>query len=400
MTIASEISRLQTAKANIKSSIEWKWVEVWSDIKLDEYSDYIDQIQQCEDVWVWIYWNPDFWVISLSSDWINWMTIADKNLWATKAYNDPKITWSNKSEYVWKTFQRWNNYWFLWNSSYWVDPITTRVTNANNYWPWNYFSSSSVIAYRQWWWLTDRANPSNNNLWWWVDNTNTSKKWPCEYEFHIPSWNELQSLLTNMTNICWITNWKEFTLYLLMPVYAFWQPNAEYLYTPPHYIYTALTTSWWSTSYYVSCSVWNDDNNCTALCIFSNYSWRVGVSESSKENCFVIRPFYNKWIKPDNWWILVYKPQLVTKTYNEIITMATNEWYFNWNHRQNTLSELNKYPFIYFQKFNEESEIQATDKNVTNYLIWTRETDTQLSAVREICYDASKNLWKDWWYII
>lgn len=49
MTIASEITRLQWAKTDIKSSIEWKWVSVPSDAKLDTYNTYIDQIK----AWIW-----------------------------------------------------------------------------------------------------------------------------------------------------------------------------------------------------------------------------------------------------------------------------------------------------------------------------------------------------------
>lgn len=47
MTIASEITRLQWAKADIKTSIENKGVSVPSDVKLDGYPPYIDRI-----VWV------------------------------------------------------------------------------------------------------------------------------------------------------------------------------------------------------------------------------------------------------------------------------------------------------------------------------------------------------------
>jgi len=45
MTIASEIERLQEAKSDIKASIEWKWVSVPNNIKLDAYDTYIDQIK-------------------------------------------------------------------------------------------------------------------------------------------------------------------------------------------------------------------------------------------------------------------------------------------------------------------------------------------------------------------
>ena len=45
MSIASEISRLQTAKADLKTSIESKGVTVPASAKLDDYSDYVDSIQ-------------------------------------------------------------------------------------------------------------------------------------------------------------------------------------------------------------------------------------------------------------------------------------------------------------------------------------------------------------------
>ena len=53
MTIASEITRLQWAKTDIKASIEWKWVSVPSDAKLDSYDTYIDQIKTSS--WIWTF---------------------------------------------------------------------------------------------------------------------------------------------------------------------------------------------------------------------------------------------------------------------------------------------------------------------------------------------------------
>jgi hypothetical protein len=44
MSIASEITRLQNAKADIKTAIEAKGVEIPSNATLDEYSDYIEEI--------------------------------------------------------------------------------------------------------------------------------------------------------------------------------------------------------------------------------------------------------------------------------------------------------------------------------------------------------------------
>ncbi len=46
MSIASEITRLQTAKAELKTAIENKGVTVPSDTKLDGYADLVDSIEQ------------------------------------------------------------------------------------------------------------------------------------------------------------------------------------------------------------------------------------------------------------------------------------------------------------------------------------------------------------------
>lgn len=46
MSIASEITRLQAAKAELKTAIESKGVTVPSDTKLDGYADLVDSIEQ------------------------------------------------------------------------------------------------------------------------------------------------------------------------------------------------------------------------------------------------------------------------------------------------------------------------------------------------------------------
>jgi len=105
----------------------------------------------------WIFWSSTDWLISLSSDWQTWITIADKNLWATTVWN----SWDTLSEAnCGKYFQRWNNYGFprTWS-------VTTSWTqvDASSYWPWNYYSSDTFIKYNWRWDTTD-----NWNLWWWV----------------------------------------------------------------------------------------------------------------------------------------------------------------------------------------------------------------------------------------
>lgn len=46
MSVTSEITRLQNAKADLKTAIESKGVTVPSDTKLDGYADLVDSIEQ------------------------------------------------------------------------------------------------------------------------------------------------------------------------------------------------------------------------------------------------------------------------------------------------------------------------------------------------------------------
>lgn len=106
----------------------------------------------------WIFWNQTDWLISITSNWTTGYTIMDKNLWATTVYNNgDTLTQAN----MWNKYQWWNNYWFpsTWN----VTTSSTRV-NAQNYWPWNYYSSSTFITVGYDW-----SSVQNDNLRWWVD---------------------------------------------------------------------------------------------------------------------------------------------------------------------------------------------------------------------------------------
>lgn len=69
MTIASEITRLQWAKADIKTSIENKGVTVPSSASIDEYSWYIDQIQSWDVPPMSITWPQVYWGIYVA--WTN-----------------------------------------------------------------------------------------------------------------------------------------------------------------------------------------------------------------------------------------------------------------------------------------------------------------------------------------
>ena len=138
----------------------------------------------------WVYWNQSLWLISASSNWTDWVTITDKNLWATVVYNQ----WDTMSESnCWKFYQRWNNYWF---SFTWTPSRTLTKVNVSSYWPSNYYSSSTFVRVNwDWRWWTDGSATAALNLWWDITDTNEARRWPCPEWFHIPSHTEGLTLM-------------------------------------------------------------------------------------------------------------------------------------------------------------------------------------------------------------
>ena len=153
----------------------------------------------------WIYHNSTLWLISLSSDWTNWITIADKNLWATTVYNNGNtLSEANCGKY----YQRWNNYGFAWT---WNVTTSSTQVNAQNYWPWNYYSSSTYIV-QSWEIRWDSSN--NNDLRWWVTGVQQKTVYPelkNAYIGEYKEWNILSSticyypLKNNNTDFTWNT---------------------------------------------------------------------------------------------------------------------------------------------------------------------------------------------------
>lgn len=108
-----------------------------------------------------IYHSSSLWLISIKN-WSDWITIADKNLWATTVYN----SWDTLSETNCGKYYQWgNNYGFPF--TWYISKSTTQV-DASNYWPWNYYSSN-IFIYRPDYAPYDWSSVHNNNLRWWVD---------------------------------------------------------------------------------------------------------------------------------------------------------------------------------------------------------------------------------------
>jgi len=232
-------------------------------------------------VWVtmvdtaWIYHNSWEWLISFSSDWTTWYTIADKNLWATST----DIT---SSDSYWNYYQRWNNYWFV----YWWSPTTSSSTvNASTYWPWNYYSSSTFRTVNRW----DSSN--NTNLWWETTNTNAARRWPCEEWWHIPSSADSAIIRASF----WGLSGSNFSQYFKIPL-AWIRNWSDWTYS---YIWTrgCLWTSYSNVGeYWMSASL-----------IFVNDS---SISSTAYVPSFAlpIRPFKNEPVQPDSSRTVLYQP--------------------------------------------------------------------------------------------
>lgn len=199
-------SSLYVAAASI-STTNWQQRARWFAIRAIKDVPIVPTISWTKMYWVsiedgWIFWSSADWLISLSADWWTWITIADKNLWATTVWN----SWDAESyANCWNYYQRWNNYWFDWST------ITTSSTqvDASTYWPWNYYSSSTFIK-----WSEDWSSVQNDNLWWWVT-------WPQHWWWWVAI-----TELTADANIWELSDWIYDTTYDLY--YISWQKVPVY----------------------------------------------------------------------------------------------------------------------------------------------------------------------------
>lgn len=143
MTIASEISRLQWAKTNIRTAIQNKWVTVPASAKYDNYAGYINQIQT---------WVPqeqyDAMVLMAPNSYRDTDSIRNSEYTPRVIRNLPDIINADSSKYF--------HYFILENSE----------TSADKY-------NISVAVKSKWWdfWRTESAqidpgNPNNYGAHW------------------------------------------------------------------------------------------------------------------------------------------------------------------------------------------------------------------------------------------
>lgn len=117
--------------------------------------------------WAWIFWDTTEWLISLSLDWENWITMADKNVWATAVWDYSTATSWYSAANCGSFFQRWNNFPQPWTASSTYSPYSSIKIDTTGYGPWNYFYQDIAIII----WASpdsDWSSVDNPNLWGWV----------------------------------------------------------------------------------------------------------------------------------------------------------------------------------------------------------------------------------------
>lgn len=231
----------------------------------------------------WIYHNSTLWLISLSSDGTNWITIADKNLWATTVYNN----WDTLSESNCGKYYQWgNNYGFPWT---WSITTSSTTIDASTYWPWNYYSSSTfIISWNSWW-----DNSWNANLRWDTTNTLEARRWPCSEWYHVPSSYELDKLILICTTLwAWELSGTNYSVTKMPFAWCRSETDGSVSYQNSRALY------WSSTPSTTDIGKWIWIVNGSQASFLSN--WR-------KTGGRLIRPFKNTPVQPDSSWTVLYQ---------------------------------------------------------------------------------------------
>lgn len=199
----------------------------------------------------WVFYNATDGLISVSWDWKTWYTIMDKNLWATTVYNQWDTVSDANCGYF---YQRGNNYWFA--HSWTVTTSSTQV-DASNYWPWNYYSSSTFIKRSRS--PYDWSSVQNDNLWWWITGVIPTSKlknaYIGEYTGRLPStYQEVEYIKSSGTQ------------YFDTGFYPTWKSEIEIDFIRESWgdVWTFWVDSWWT---YSAFSILND----RIFCYWSQY---------------------------------------------------------------------------------------------------------------------------------
>lgn len=214
MTIASEIQRLQWAKADIKIAIESKDVAVPSSAKLDEYAWYVSQIVSGK--WYVIWWVMQWTVITTGQWWWNnyWWTI-----WT--AMSVIQKDWNLFGIAAWRHYTSSSNDWVC----YWT--FGKQPNQAFYWWSITLISSTADSSFESAWWQdsTDLSKLKLKLVYRWSGSWTTWTKYYYYMDIDIDAWTITQweawtenyswdnnplpanRVSIDPSNIPWYTNW-------------------------------------------------------------------------------------------------------------------------------------------------------------------------------------------------
>lgn len=186
MTIASEITRLQGAKADIKTAIEGKWVAVPSSTTLDWYSTLIDSIQT---------WVPQATYNAMKSLASIWPCLASF-WWSSSTCASKSLKcWDYYVYVAWGSSSSWSRYVFhyaafVWHPQYWCVWYTQMPEG------WNYIDISGMAANLYGNWVLNITaiwrNVSINSSTWLLQWGGTPSWSIIETSSEVSSWNWVQ----------------------------------------------------------------------------------------------------------------------------------------------------------------------------------------------------------------
>ena len=238
------------------------------------------------------------------TDWIDIITILDRNLWAKKAWTGCKdrnwwtvcAWWDDTYGYH---FQRGNNYWFDPNdssinvkyvSSDWAEWDDSGSYNNSWYYGSTFIEWDSSHWYDYWKDSTSSSSNHENLRWWggdyndasnWFGKNNENRRWPCPEWFHVPSYGELQKL-QSMLNADGKRNTGTLHNELLIPV-------AGYRGSPGVSVYgMGSYGELWSSSPYSA-------SDPKSRILFLNVHGSLNMSNVSRADALSVRCFYDSY---------------------------------------------------------------------------------------------------------
>lgn len=291
-----------------------------------------------------IYRKPSLGLISLSSDGETWITIADKNLWATQVYN----SWDTKTEAnCWKMYQWWNNYWFPFS---WPETIVADFANASWYWPGDYYSSNLFVKHDSISAWINRSYVNNNNLWW-LNGTVEQRQGPCLEGYHIPTSAEFADLKDMLS-------WVVVDAYNLLDT-STGECMKQYLKMPYAWVRKYDT---WNLIYQNSLwAYWTTFSDNSGVCRLREMdSWYNSATLSGKMFGCSIRPFKNEPVTPDETWTkLVWLSDWWNSIYHNSslgLISIVQRWYSETIIRVITISDKNLWATVVYNDWDNLSQ--------------------------------------------